>query len=178
MESDKSVPNKDKKKNHTYSLNKGRYGCYKGILCTLNLSFIFLSLRDLSWDNILWEWGGKKAIEVMFHSTLTSNTRLRDEIITCGEPWWEKMLPYESQTAELLLFSSDKCWKVFFYLWKWNVKMTTLFQIRKQWSFFFFMCPTGREAPDYMTDSLWVTDLKCEVSQVRSPQENIKPQAL
>lgn len=69
--------------------------------------------------------GGKKSYwkiwgDVSFNTDIKCTTQR--QIITCKEPWWEEMPRYESQTAELLLFSSDKCWKVFFCLWKLNVK--------------------------------------------------------
>lgn len=105
----------------------------------------------------------------MFHSTQTSNARQNYHLQRAVV---RKMLWYESQIAEL--FSSDKCWKVFLCLWKLNVKMTTLLQIRKQWIFFF---RTRGKAPDY-----WLTVCELhilnQVSQVWSPQETVNPRLL
>lgn len=97
----------------------------RGILCELPLNLSFISLQIYGICN--------EIIHMMFHSTLTSNPPLWDWIITCGEARVVRKTPrYESQTAELLLFSTDKCWKVFLCLWKWNVKNDNTFQKKRE----------------------------------------------
>lgn len=100
---------------------------YAGSLSFLSSFFFFGRCHLEICNEIIYfeREGGKKSYwkiwgDVSFNTDIKCTTQR--QIITCKEPWWEEMPRYESQTAELLLFSSDKCWKVFFCLWKLNVK--------------------------------------------------------